>query len=205
MKRFFILLIITILWSCNNESSPSQEVEVSNSSLSIVEPPNWWVGMNESSLQLLVHHDKIGSYTPTISYPGVTIDKVHKAKSPNYLFIDLTVATDAAAGKFDIVFNNDDGQLNHTYELKARVQSGEEFEGFDSSDVVFLITPDRFANGDTSNDVVETLNEKHIDRSDHYGRHGGDIQGIINHLDYILKSKSWLFSGGNMLNYYFMI
>ena len=185
MKRFFILLIITILWSCNNESSPSQEVEVSNSSLSIVEPPNWWVGMNESSLQLLVHHDKIGSYTPTISYPGVTIDKVHKAKSPNYLFIDLTVATDAAAGKFDIVFNNDDGQLNHTYELKARVQSGEEFEGFDSSDVVFLITPDRFANGDTSNDVVETLNEKHIDRSDHYGRHGGDIQGIINHLDYI--------------------
>ena len=185
MKRFFILLIITILWSCNNESSPSQEVEVSNSSLSIVEPPNWWVGMNESSLQLLVHHDKIGSYTPTISYPGVTIDKVHKAKSPNYLFIDLTVATDAAAGKFDIVFNNDDGQLNHTYELKARVQSGEEFSGFDSSDVVFLITPDRFANGDTSNDVVETLNEKHIDRSDHYGRHGGDIQGIINHLDYI--------------------
>lgn len=188
MKRFFILLFVAVFWSCNDESSPDQLVEVSNSSLNIVEPPNWWVGMNDNSLQLLVHHQEIGSYTPSINYAGVTIQEVHQAKSPNYLFIDLTINAQAKAGKFDIVFTNEAGEaLNHTYELMSRSKSGDEFTGFDSSDAVFLITPDRFANGDTSNDVVETMNEKTIDRSHDYARHGGDIQGIINHLDYISK------------------
>ena len=186
MKRFLILLFIVVLWSCNNESTSSPNVEVSNSSLSRVEPPNWWVGMKDNSLQLLVHHEDIGSYVPSISYEGIKIEEVHQAKSPNYLFLDLLVNAQSKPGKFDIVFENVNGeQLRHTYQLLSRDRSSEAYKGFDSSDAVFLITPDRFANGDPSNDIVETMNETGIDRDHDYARHGGDIQGIINHLDYI--------------------
>jgi len=121
-----------------------------------------------------------------IAYEGVNIDKINKADSPNYLFLDLTISENAKAGKFNIVFKFPDGlEKKNTYELKEKKKSSEEFVGFNSSDAIFLITPDRFANGDESNDIVDGLNEMKIDRLDDYARHGGDIRGIINHLDYI--------------------
>ncbi len=151
-----------------------------------VEPPNWWTGFEETSLQLLVYGENIGSYFPIIDYNGVSVEKVHKADSPNYLFIDLQISPSAEPGKFDIVFENSEGKEEvYEYELKKREKPGEDYVGFDNSDAVYLITPDRFANGDPSNDVDKSLNEKTIDRSDDYARHGGDIRGIIEHLDYI--------------------
>ena len=159
--------------------------EVSNTSIERVEPPHWWTGMKEMSLQLLAYEENIGFYTVEINYPGVTVEKVHKARSANYLFIDLSIADNTPSGKFDIVFKNGEDEKRHTYELKSRVKSRETFVGFDSSDAIFLITPDRFSNGDPSNDIDKSLNETHIDRSDDYARHGGDIRGIINHIDYI--------------------
>ncbi len=102
------------------------------------------------------------------------------------MFIDLEISSSTKAGKFDIVFKNENGdEKTHTYELKERVKSSDDYKGFDSSDAIFLITPDRFANGDESNDIVEGLKETKIDRKDDYARHGGDIRGIINRLDYI--------------------
>lgn len=151
-----------------------------------VEPPNWWIGFKNTELQLLIRHPNISETEPEISYQDVSIKKVHKADSPNYLFIDLSIAKTAKAGKFNIIFkqeNKDD--LIHTYELKSRDKLSEAYVGFDSSDAIYLITPDRFANANPENDIVETLNEKTIDRTDGYARHGGDIQGITNHLDYI--------------------
>jgi len=151
-----------------------------------VEPPNWWVGFEDSDLQLMVYGDNIGKSSPAIDYKGVSIEKVTQADSPNYLFIDLKISEEAKPGTFIITFELPDGSdKKYSYELKSRSKPAEDYVGFDNSDAVYLITPDRFANGDPSNDIDKTLNEKSIDRSDDYARHGGDIRGIIDHLDYI--------------------
>lgn len=151
-----------------------------------VEPPNWWTGFKNQDLQLLIYGKELGKTVPEIDYRGVKIEKVHQADSPNYLFIDLNISEEAKPGKFDIRFKKADGDTKiYTYELKERQKPAEDYVGFDSSDAIYLITPDRFANGDPSNDVDTSLLEKTIDRSDDYARHGGDIQGIIDHLDYI--------------------
>ncbi|MGJ8591001.1 MAG: glycoside hydrolase family 13 protein [Aquaticitalea sp.] len=151
-----------------------------------MEPPNWWVDFKNSELQLLVKHDHIGDAQPEISYPGVTIKKVSKGDSPNYLFIDLAIAETTKAGSFDVVFRFENGkELIQSYELKSREKTANDYVGFDSSDVIYLITPDRFANGNPGNDTFDSLKEKTINRTDDYARHGGDIKGITNHLDYI--------------------
>ncbi|WP_233244022.1 glycoside hydrolase family 13 protein [Tamlana fucoidanivorans] len=157
-----------------------------NSQINRVEPAYWWIGFKDTSLQLLVHHPDISLATPVINHEGVTIENIHKADSPNYMFIDLNIHASTKPGFFDIVFNQKGKEtLTYKYELKQRERLAEAYQGFDSSDAIYLITPDRFANGNPENDIVETLLEKTIDRSDDYARHGGDIQGIINHLDYI--------------------
>ena len=164
----------------------SKNVEVSNTKLERLEPPHWWIGFKDQSLQLLVKDENIGNFKPEIIYSGVSIEKVSTARSENYLFIDLNISDNTKSGKFDIVFKDNNGiEKTHTYELKDRVKSSDDYKGFDSTDAIFLITPDRFANGDESNDIVKGLNETKIDRTDGYARHGGDLRGIINHIDYI--------------------
>ena len=151
-----------------------------------VEPPNWWIGFEESNLQLLVKGNNISDAIPEIDYNGVNIIKVSKGHSPNYLFVDLNIKADTKPGRFDIIFKFKNGKKkNHTYELKSRHKPSSAFIGFNSSDVIYLITPDRFSNGDPSNDIFMDLKEKTINRKDDYARHGGDIKGIIDHLDYI--------------------
>lgn len=151
-----------------------------------VEPSNWWVGFEEPKLQLMVYGDNIGKAKPSLNYNGVSIEKVSQANSPNYLFIDLTISETAKPGNFKLTFEMPDGSKKiHEYELKARTKPAGDYIGFDNTDAIYLITPDRFANGDSSNDTDKSLNEKTIDRSDDYARHGGDIRGIIDHLDYI--------------------
>ncbi|MDT0558928.1 glycoside hydrolase family 13 protein [Ichthyenterobacterium sp. W332] len=196
MKKLILLIVISFFFSCKQDKKDNSQTitnteEVSNQSLNRVEPPNWWIGMKNTELQLLVHHDDIGDYKPSISYKGVTIKKVHKAKSPNYLFIDLAIEN-ASEGKFDIEFTNESGdKKTHTFELKQREKPAEDYVGFNSSDALYLITPDRFVNGDISNDTPLAnegeiaLQENIINRSDNYARHGGDIKGVTNHIDYI--------------------
>ena len=182
---FFGFLFLT---SCqeNHINTDAPELSETSNDVERVEPPNWWVGFENTQLQLLVNHPNIGSAQASVLYPGVTLKKAHQAKSPNYVFLDLEISDKAPAGKFNIVFKTPEGkELKQTYELKSREKSAEEYVGFNSSDVVYLITPDRFANGNSKNDVFESLNEKKINRKDDYARHGGDITGITNHLDYI--------------------
>ena len=221
-KKTILLIFLLGLVACKKTDQNVEISEtvspISNESLNRVEPPNWWVGMNDKSLQLLIHHDNIGGTSPEISYYGVTIDKVHKAKSSNYLFIDLTLSETTKPGKFDIVFKSDNGEeLKHTYELKSRDDNPSDFIGFNSSDAIYLITPDRFANANPENDSFENLKEKGIDRSKDYARHGGDIEGIINHLNYISEMgftaiwpcplltndmPKWSYHGYAMTNFY---
>ena len=151
-----------------------------------IEPLNWWVNFKNTKLQLLVKHPNISEAIPSITYNGVSIKKTHQADSPNYLFIDLDIDKTSRAGSFNIVFKFKNGKvLKQPYKLKERLKPAEEFIGFNSSDVIYLITPDRFSNGKNSNDIDKNLLEKSIDRTNDYARHGGDIKGITNHLDYM--------------------
>ena len=149
-----------------------------------LEPPNWWTGFQESSLQLMVYGTEISMYQPSVDYPGVTVERVEKVKSPNYLFVYLDIAPETRPGSFDIAFSGKGLTLTHPYELRAKNPDPAYTRGFDSSDAIYLITPDRFANGDPGNDNVDGMGDP-ADRGDKDGRHGGDIQGIGQHLDYI--------------------
>ncbi len=151
-----------------------------------IEPPNWWVGFEESELQLMIYGQNIGKSVPVLDYEGVVINKVSPGENSNYLFVDLKIMKEAKPGTIKLILDQPDGEtLSYDYELKERSKPGSEFIGFDNTDAIYLITPDRFANGDTSNDIDTSLKEKIIDREDDYARHGGDIRGIIDHLDYI--------------------
>lgn len=151
-----------------------------------IEPAFWWTGMKNPQLQLLVHGDSISKSQIIINYPGVKLLKLNKVSNPNYLFVDLWIdAKLAKAGKFDILFKqNGKIKASYSYELKSRRQNSSQRQGFSSADVIYLLMPDRFANGDAANDNVDSQPEK-ANRAIDYGRHGGDIKGIQDHLDYI--------------------
>lgn len=140
--------------------------------------------MHEQRLQLMVHGDRIGELAPALDYPGVRIAGVTRVANRNYLFIDLVIAEQARPGHIDLRFNGAGQLLRYSYPLLARDAGSAQRKGFDSSDAIYQVMPDRFANGSTANDSVPALAEK-VDRALGAGRHGGDIQGIIDHLDYI--------------------
>lgn len=154
--------------------------------ISRAEPLNWFIGMKNPRLQLMVEGPGIGTASPSLRYLGVSIEKVVPADSKNYLFIHLLIQPGTKPGSVPIVFrysNNTTDTLR--YRLLPRERDPKELKGFQSSDVVYLIMPDRFANGDPSNDVVAGMKEAAVRREFPGGRHGGDLRGIINHLDYI--------------------
>ena len=150
-----------------------------------VEPPHWWSGFSNPKLQLLVHAKAIGKMRPVIAHEGIELVNYHQAKSPNYLFLDLHIDSSVTSTSFAINFE-ENGRIQYTtpYAIKPR-NKNIDIKGFDTSDAIYLITPDRFANGDPANDQFESMRETTLQRKDHYGRHGGDIRGIIDHLDYI--------------------
>lgn len=153
-----------------------------------VEPPFWWAGMRQPSLQLMVYGPEIGNASVTCSYAGVTVDSVVRADSPNYLFVYLNIGADARPGTVDLKFAAPDGAVSTVpYVLKERTMSPDRYKGFDASDVLYLIMPDRFAK---ASDSAEKGNAAlrfpaKIDRDRPNARHGGDIAGIRRHLGYI--------------------
>lgn len=151
-----------------------------------VEPMFWWVGMHNPDLQLIVHGNNIASRNVELSYPGVKLVAVHKVENPNYLFVDLRIISSTSPGTFPIKFvKNGEKTLTYRYELKKRNTSADRAQGVTDKDLIYLIMPDRFSNGDTKNDSVAGMRETGINRSKMFSRHGGDIQGVMNHLDYL--------------------
>lgn len=151
-----------------------------------VEPAFWWADMKNSELQLMLHGDNIATLTPEIKHAGVQLKDVIKVKSPNYLFINLNLQN-AKPGTFELRLKRGNKTAErYTYELRTRATNSALRQGFDTSDVLYLITPDRFANGNTKNDTVKGMADK-LNRSDKGGRHGGDIAGLINNLNYIAE------------------
>ena len=120
----------------------------------------------------------------TVSGEGIYLKETVRQDNPNYLLLYLDLS-EAKAQTFQILLKNRKKKLQIPYELKSRVRRGEDVKGFTSEDVLYLIMPDRFANGNPENDVIDDMREKKVDRTDSFSRHGGDIQGISDHLDYI--------------------
>jgi glycosidase len=150
-----------------------------------IEPSFWWIGMEHKQLQIMVHGDNISELTPSFSYPNLQLDSVVNTSNLNYLFIYLSLNENTKSGKLDLIFSkNQKEKIHYSFELKPRDKNSAQRIGFNSSDAMYLITPDRFANAIPENDEVENLFERK-NRQEPYGRHGGDLQGIINHLDYI--------------------
>lgn len=151
-----------------------------------VRPLNWWTGMADPNLELLVHGDQIGKTAVSFSYPGVKLVKVNRVENANYLFLDLYIDKVAKPGKFDIVFKQTGRKdIKYSYVLNAPNTDKNKVQGVTDKDLIYLIMPDRFSNGDTNNDRVVGMKDQSLNRDSMYDRHGGDIQGIINHLDYI--------------------
>ena len=188
MKQNFKILIalsIAVLASCSAPSfDPAGVADADKTQVTRVEPLSWWTGM-KTPLQLLVQGKDISGYDVKIEGgKGVSVAGVHKADSPNYLFVDVRIAADAKPGTYYIVFSKGGESFKYPYEIAAREDGSAERTSFTTADVIYLIMPDRFANGDTSNDSTDDTADKYA-RNELFGRHGGDIQGIIDNLDYI--------------------
>ena len=172
--RFFLTAILCAI---------TASVSAKNAMPSI-EPPFWWSGMNSPKLQLMVHGDNIRDAVPSIDYAGVTIDSIARLDSKNYQFLYLNVSPQAQPGTMTIVFKNGKKSVKVPYELKKR--DGIMPDAFSSEDVLYLIMPDRFADGNSNNNTLKELNfPVSVDRNDPNARHGGDLKGIENNLNYI--------------------
>ncbi len=173
-----------ILATCFLLSALSASAQIP--ALERVEPMFWWVGMHNPNLQLIVHGDHIADRKVTLNYPGVKLVAVHKVENPDYLFIDLRIFSGATPGTFPIKFSKaGEKTLSYTYALKKRESETGREQGVTSKDLIYLIMPDRFSNGDPTNDSFANMREVGINRDSMFYRHGGDIQGVMNHLDYL--------------------
>lgn len=177
MKHTLILLIVFLFSWGGGQNARAMEIKK-------VAPSFWWAGMKNPELQILLYGEDLTLSDVSVSGEGIYLKEVVRQDNPNYLLLYLDLS-EAKAQTFQILLKNGKKKLQVPYELKSRMQRGEDVKGFTSEDVLYLIMPDRFANGNPENDVVDEMREKKVDRTDSFARHGGDIQGISNHLDYI--------------------
>jgi neopullulanase len=148
------------------------------------EPPNWWTGMKMNRIQLMVYGDHLAGITTSSSSPALVIRRTYSTPNPNYVFIDIEVTPSARPGDYGITLTNPHGTTSFQFPLRPRDLTRTAHQGFDCSDVIYLIAPDRFANGDTTNDSVQGMDDP-ARRTDPFGRHGGDLQGIMQKLGYL--------------------
>lgn len=177
MKHTLILLIVFLFSWGGGQTARAMEIKK-------VAPSFWWAGMKNPELQILLYGEDLALSDVSVSGEGIYLKETVRQDNPNYLLLYLDLS-EAKAQTFQILLKHGKKKLQIPYELKSRVRRGEDVKGFTSEDVLYLIMPDRFVNGNPENDVVDGMREKKIDRADSFARHGGDIQGISNHLDYI--------------------
>lgn len=180
MKRFSFLTVLLFLTSLSF-AQKKQTTQFHH-----VEPPFWFIGMKNSTVQILFHNKElnIGDLQVQTNYKGVSVTDISKVGNPHYLFVTVEIAKDAIAGTIPFTFSGGKKPFTYNYELRNKGGLTNRIQGFNSSDVVYLIMPDRFANGDPNNDTVAGMLEP-ANRSSDEGRHGGDLKGISDHLDYI--------------------
>jgi len=179
MKKIVFFFLVTF-YSCSDLSAQ-------NASYNCY-PTNWWVGMKWNMVQIMIHGNDIGNGDAyTINYPGVKLEKVNKVDNKDYVFLDINISPAAKPGTLEIKVKEKQSSFDIDFELrKRRIGNGTAFaQGVTSKDLIYLIMPDRFSNGDTTNDRIAGLRDQSLDRDSVYARHGGDLKGIDNHLDYL--------------------
>ena len=177
MKHTLILLIVFLFSWGGGQNARAMEIKK-------VAPSFWWAGMKNPELQILLYGEDLALSDVSVSGEGIYLKEAVRQDNPNYLLLYLDLS-EAKAQTFQILLKNGKKKLQVPYELKSRMRREEDIKGFTSEDVLYLIMPDRFSNGNPENDVIDGMREKKMDRADSFARHGGDIQGISNHLDYI--------------------
>ena len=179
MKKILLIAIATIttLGAWAVPMTPDFKVDR-------IEPTNWFVGMKDPSLQLMVYGKNVRDAEVTTSYAGVKIDSLVRLESPNYLLVYLNT-TGAQPGIMTLNFKAGKTTMEVKYEFKAREMSGDQRMGFTNADVLYMLMPDRFANGNPANDRVAGMRSQVCDRNKPSYRHGGDLEGIRQHLDYL--------------------
>lgn len=170
MKRSILILLIIQFYVFSAFS-----VEISR-----IEPPFWWTDMKNPELQIMVYGKNIAESKVSLQHEGVRLKEIVRVENPNYLFLYLEINKDTKPGILSLNFTQGKKKTTKNYELRERTTNG--VQGFDSSDVMYLIMPDRFANGDPENDVWDNVA---VERNEPFGRHGGDFAGIKKNLDYI--------------------
>lgn len=173
------LCILSVLIVANISNVFGQAIQVY--------PTHWWTGMKHNHVQLLVRGTDVrfNTSTPTINYPGIVIEQVHRLENGKYFALDLVIAPEAKPGNVSLDFKVGKKTQSIIWPLKARDTSTKFAQGVTSEDLIYLIMPDRFSNGDPTNDRIRKLKDQSLNRDSIFDRHGGDIQGIINHLDYL--------------------
>lgn len=149
-----------------------------------IEPPNWWPGMKWNRVQLMLYGEDLAGVNVRSSSPMLKVLKVHPLPNPSYAFVDISVNPKIPPGEYKLTLKSSHGATEVTFPILKRLDPKGRFQGFDQRDIFYLITPDRFADGDSSNNIVAGMRDGYNPDSI-LGRHGGDIQGIINHLDYL--------------------
>ncbi|MBC6992819.1 glycoside hydrolase family 13 protein [Neolewinella lacunae] len=153
-----------------------------------VEPLNWWTDMVDPRLEILIYDRNVAENDAvTVDYPGVVVEYVRRLANPNYLFVGLYISPGTSPGSFQLrLASRGRATKNIPYELQAHPRK--EWTGRSSlspADLIYLIMPDRFANGDPGNDRVAGSTDTLVNRQKFLFRHGGDLQGIIDKLDYL--------------------
>ncbi|MBR1720122.1 MAG: glycoside hydrolase family 13 protein [Phocaeicola sp.] len=175
MKNIFVLVMALFIGIAD---------AVAANSIHKVAPTFWWAGMKNPELQVLLYGDNISKSEVNLTAQDITIQEVVTFDNPNYLIIYMDIA-EAKPQQFNIVLKNGKKEMIVPYELKQRDANSSQIQGFDASYVLYLIMPDRFSNGNPDNDVIPGMQTTSIDRKEPFARHGGDIKGIENHLDYL--------------------
>ena len=153
-------------------------------SITRVNPTNWWVGMKEPAVQLLIYGPQAGTLAYSVNHPGVTLTETHTVENPNYAFLDLTISPEARPGTVRLVGRRGNKLITHKWELKAR-DNRPKGQGVTDADLIYLAMPDRFVNGDPKNDFIKGMRAPKVARDSMYSRHGGDLAGIEQRFDYL--------------------
>ena len=173
----FIALLCALLLSV---SLTAQQVQVY--------PSNWWIGMKYNKIQIMLHGPNVGNATRfELSHPGVQMTKVNRFQNKNYIVLDVTIQPTAKPGIIGIKARQGTrvNQYNFTLNQRRSGKGNSYAQGVTSSDLMYLIMPDRFSNGDPSNDRIPGMKDQTLRRDTVFNRHGGDLAGIENHLDYL--------------------
>ncbi|GAB3872046.1 glycoside hydrolase family 13 protein [Hymenobacter segetis] len=174
-KRYLLPFLALLLPTLSNAQTAS---------IDRVNPTNWWVGMKNPSVQVLIHGPGAGTLAYSINYPGVKLVKTNTVENPNYAFLDLTIAPTAKPGRVQIIGKKGSQTVIQTWEIRAR-DNAPKAQGVTAADFIYLAMPDRFANGDPTNDKFADMRDPNMDRANPFFRHGGDLQGAAQRIPYL--------------------